>query len=262
MARKSTVAGATGTRESSSVSPVPCPEVSAGLPHSPRRRSAGRYTAIRPVNAEETVTGLFVYLLLRLKRPGLTGWAQHIDVNAKCHTSERRTCVTPGIYNNPEAADSSTRTCSPSGGAKRPLRRSPWNFFIPSPDALIFSPPRAPTEARVNEDNCAAVKSWVLRADTGHVRRVWSRAGMEGRWEREIPEKTHRPAASSGTILTCENPGVTRPGIEPGSPWWDGKVLGGARTEYLTPRDHRTYWGVHMKSNARLHQHLPRAEIE
>ncbi|KAJ8873353.1 hypothetical protein PR048_026987 [Dryococelus australis] len=32
------------------------------------------------------------------------------------------------------------------------------------------------------------------------------------------PEKTRRPAASSGTIPTCENPGVTRPEIEPGSP--------------------------------------------
>ncbi|KAJ8868661.1 hypothetical protein PR048_030200 [Dryococelus australis] len=35
----------------------------------------------------------------------------------------------------------------------------------------------------------------------------------------QIPEKTRRPAASSGTIPTCENPGVARPGIEPGSPW-------------------------------------------
>ncbi|KAJ8870037.1 hypothetical protein PR048_029048 [Dryococelus australis] len=36
-----------------------------------------------------------------------------------------------------------------------------------------------------------------------------------GRGKREIPEKTRRPTASSGTIPTCENP-VTRPGIEPG----------------------------------------------
>ncbi|KAJ8889343.1 hypothetical protein PR048_008842 [Dryococelus australis] len=50
---------------------------------------------------------------------------------------------------------------------------------------------------------------------------VWSSAGMKGREKREIPEKTRRPKASYGTIPTCENP-VTRPGIEPGSPWWDG----------------------------------------
>ncbi|KAJ8878658.1 hypothetical protein PR048_019241 [Dryococelus australis] len=29
---------------------------------------------------------------------------------------------------------------------------------------------------------------------------------MKGRGKREIPEKTRRPAASSGTIPTCENP--------------------------------------------------------
>ncbi|KAJ8882393.1 hypothetical protein PR048_014201 [Dryococelus australis] len=49
-------------------------------------------------------------------------------------------------------------------------------------------------------------------------------AGMTGRGKREIPEKTRRPTASSGTILTCENP-VIRPGIKPGSPWWEASVL-------------------------------------
>ncbi|KAJ8871254.1 hypothetical protein PR048_027560 [Dryococelus australis] len=40
--------------------------------------------------------------------------------------------------------------------------------------------------------------------------------------KREIPEETWRPvAASSGTILTCENPGVSQAGIEHGSSWWD-----------------------------------------
>ncbi|KAJ8895258.1 hypothetical protein PR048_000583 [Dryococelus australis] len=55
----------------------------------------------------------------------------------------------------------------------------------------------------------------VLGADKGEM----SIAGMQGRGKREIPEKIRRPAASSGTIPTCENPGVTRPGIEPGSPY-------------------------------------------
>ncbi|KAJ8870860.1 hypothetical protein PR048_027161 [Dryococelus australis] len=40
-----------------------------------------------------------------------------------------------------------------------------------------------------------------------------------GRGKRDIPEKTRRP-----TIPICENP-VTRPGIEPGSPWWGASVL-------------------------------------
>ncbi|KAJ8871804.1 hypothetical protein PR048_028144 [Dryococelus australis] len=43
-------------------------------------------------------------------------------------------------------------------------------------------------------------------------------AALECKRGCEIPEKTCRPAASSGTIPACENPGVTRPGIEPGSP--------------------------------------------
>ncbi|KAJ8870914.1 hypothetical protein PR048_027215 [Dryococelus australis] len=40
----------------------------------------------------------------------------------------------------------------------------------------------------------------------------WSGAGMQGR---EYPEKTHRQAASSSTIPTCENPGVIQPGLLP-----------------------------------------------
>ncbi|KAJ8880545.1 hypothetical protein PR048_017015 [Dryococelus australis] len=47
----------------------------------------------------------------------------------------------------------------------------------------------------------------------------------KGCGRREIPEKARRPAASSGTILTCENPGVTRPGLEPGLPWWEPSSL-------------------------------------
>ncbi|KAJ8877406.1 hypothetical protein PR048_021860 [Dryococelus australis] len=36
---------------------------------------------------------------------------------------------------------------------------------------------------------------------------------------------TSLAGASSGTIPTCENPGVNRPGIEPGSPWWETSGL-------------------------------------
>ncbi|KAJ8897496.1 hypothetical protein PR048_002843 [Dryococelus australis] len=43
--------------------------------------------------------------------------------------------------------------------------------------------------------------------------------------KQEIPEKTLRPAASYDTISTCANPGVIRPGIEPGSPWWEASRL-------------------------------------
>ncbi|KAJ8867350.1 hypothetical protein PR048_031151 [Dryococelus australis] len=47
---------------------------------------------------------------------------------------------------------------------------------------------------------------------------------MKGRCKRDIPEKTHRPAASSGAITMCENPGPTPPGVEPGSP--RGEAIG------------------------------------
>ncbi|KAJ8881003.1 hypothetical protein PR048_017476 [Dryococelus australis] len=55
--------------------------------------------------------------------------------------------------------------------------------------------------------------------------RKWSSAGLQGRGKRNNPEKTRRPAASSCTIPTCENPGMTRPGIELGSPWWEANSL-------------------------------------
>ncbi|KAJ8881075.1 hypothetical protein PR048_017548 [Dryococelus australis] len=42
---------------------------------------------------------------------------------------------------------------------------------------------------------------------------------MLERGKRDIPEKTHQPVASSGTIPACENSAATPPGIEPGSPW-------------------------------------------
>ncbi|KAJ8867210.1 hypothetical protein PR048_031005 [Dryococelus australis] len=47
---------------------------------------------------------------------------------------------------------------------------------------------------------------------------------MKGCGKREIPEKTRRLTASSGTIPNCESP-VTRPGIEPGLHWWEASSL-------------------------------------
>ncbi|KAJ8893579.1 hypothetical protein PR048_006179 [Dryococelus australis] len=43
--------------------------------------------------------------------------------------------------------------------------------------------------------------------------------------EREIPEKTHRPMAWSGMIPTCKNLGVTQPGFESGSVYWEVSSL-------------------------------------
>ncbi|KAJ8872346.1 hypothetical protein PR048_025950 [Dryococelus australis] len=60
-------------------------------------------------------------------------------------------------------------------------------------------------------------------ATTGLQRHDYE-AGMKRRGKREIPEKTRRPTAASGTIPTCENP-MTRPGIEPCWTWWEASVL-------------------------------------
>ncbi|KAJ8895355.1 hypothetical protein PR048_000687 [Dryococelus australis] len=49
----------------------------------------------------------------------------------------------------------------------------------------------------------------------------WSSASIKRWGKREIPEKTRQPAASPSTIPTCENLGMSRPGIEPGTPWWE-----------------------------------------
>ncbi|KAJ8866110.1 hypothetical protein PR048_033634 [Dryococelus australis] len=49
-------------------------------------------------------------------------------------------------------------------------------------------------------------------------------SGMKGRGKWEIPGKTRRRTASYGMIPTRENP-VTRPGMEPESPWWEAIKL-------------------------------------
>ncbi|KAJ8879008.1 hypothetical protein PR048_019614 [Dryococelus australis] len=66
----------------------------------------------------------------------------------------------------------------------------------------------------------AALNKEVLRADE-----VWSSAGTKGWGKRKIPEKTRPPAASSGTIPTCEKPEQPGREIEPGSPWWEASRL-------------------------------------
>ncbi|KAJ8867571.1 hypothetical protein PR048_031373 [Dryococelus australis] len=47
----------------------------------------------------------------------------------------------------------------------------------------------------------------------------------KGRVNRRSPTQSLRPAASSGTIPTCENPGVALPGIKPRSPWSEATSL-------------------------------------
>ncbi|KAJ8870789.1 hypothetical protein PR048_027088 [Dryococelus australis] len=49
---------------------------------------------------------------------------------------------------------------------------------------------------------------------------VWSSAGMQAWGKRDISKNIRQPAASSGTIPTCDNPRATPPGIEQGAKWW------------------------------------------
>ncbi|KAJ8870213.1 hypothetical protein PR048_029229 [Dryococelus australis] len=74
-----------------------------------------------------------------------------------------------------------------------------------------------PTCPRVSEEIWAALNIEVLRANEDKVS-----TRKQGLRKREIPQKTLRPAPSSGTIPTCENPGV---GIELCSPWWEASSL-------------------------------------
>ncbi|KAJ8874821.1 hypothetical protein PR048_022710 [Dryococelus australis] len=72
---------------------------------------------------------------------------------------------------------------------------------------------RCPQWIEIRGSACMAFK-----AGEGEARWEWSIAGIQGRGKQEIPDKTRRLAASSGTIPTCENPGATPPGNKPGSP--------------------------------------------
>ncbi|KAJ8874024.1 hypothetical protein PR048_024864 [Dryococelus australis] len=98
----------------------------------------------------------------------------------------------------------------------------------------------------VSEEIWTALNSEVSRADEGG----------------EIPEKTRRPAASSGTIPTCEIPGLTRPGIELGSPWWEASRLTAqpygdgdhSTLKAVEARLGRFVWLIQQRLQARSHK--------
>ncbi|KAJ8881592.1 hypothetical protein PR048_018077 [Dryococelus australis] len=126
----------------------------------------------------------------------------------RCGVLSRFAHVTPrarGRTASPQLAALSTRRGSPALPTLRPVQRI----------------------CQVSGDICAVVNNVVLRADGGEMRREWSSTGLQGWGKRGIPEKTRRPAASSGTITTCETPGVFGRGLSP-------VRLGGRRACILT----------------------------
>ncbi|KAJ8870839.1 hypothetical protein PR048_027139 [Dryococelus australis] len=90
-----------------------------------------------------------------------------------------------------------------------------------------------------SEEIWAAINIEISRTGEGEARLVWSSAGIQRLGKREIPEKTRRPASSSGKIPACENLGATPPGIEPSSPWWSpmGESLEWRVTEVIGCQD-------------------------
>ncbi|KAJ8877934.1 hypothetical protein PR048_022393 [Dryococelus australis] len=84
--------------------------------------------------------------------------------------------------------------------------------------AAVYRTPRtnADQTSRVSTNT---IDAQIMRREHGAV------PEMKRRGKPEIPEKTRRPVVSSGMIPTCENSGVDRLGIEPGSPWWEASSL-------------------------------------
>ncbi|KAJ8882471.1 hypothetical protein PR048_014281 [Dryococelus australis] len=92
-----------------------------------------------------------------------------------------------------------------------------------APLTSYYTRKQSPRSSLQRNDTSAALN---MRADEGEVRCVWSSARMQGAGRNvRSPRKPRRPAPSSGTIPTCEGPGATPPGIEPGSPWRDASSL-------------------------------------
>ncbi|KAJ8868993.1 hypothetical protein PR048_030539 [Dryococelus australis] len=95
---------------------------------------------------------------------------------------------------------------------------------------------RADNAATVIElSTSSEIQSWYL---IPHLRKKFASNGMTVKWCKEDQrrderaeetgdpgERCRRPAASSGTIPTCENPELTLPGDVPGLSWWEASRL-------------------------------------
>ncbi|KAJ8880193.1 hypothetical protein PR048_016659 [Dryococelus australis] len=104
------------------------------------------------------------------------------------------------------------------GGVRR-LRGAPTNECERLPRHALLDKPLGV----VRREHCTPVQSLALRGDGALDARAC--VALIDPAKQRVLEKTRRPTASSGTIPTCENPGVTRPRTEPGSPWLEANSL-------------------------------------
>ncbi|KAJ8888266.1 hypothetical protein PR048_007753 [Dryococelus australis] len=97
---------------------------------------------------------------------------------------------------------------SPPAGGRPSRARYEGRGGLPLPECLFLSRPEWEDLSRLRAARARCLLLQAVHGKNGEV------LECKGERKREILEKIRRPAASSGTIPTCESPGVSRPGTE------------------------------------------------
>ncbi|KAJ8897807.1 hypothetical protein PR048_003157 [Dryococelus australis] len=116
----------------------------------------------------EPPVSYYAILPLRVNGYGLTGRAQHIDVNERCHTSECRTSVTLRIYNS---------VLWPSRQTAIPFSRSSTNAYTPGAavaERLNCSPPTKASRVQSPAGSLPEFSRVGIARDDAADRRVFS----------------------------------------------------------------------------------------
>ncbi|KAJ8866825.1 hypothetical protein PR048_032686 [Dryococelus australis] len=133
-------------------------------------------------------------------------------------------CTGLSVYYSPQAVFTKLAGHKPPQGnsngcqAFRYLARSV--LVVLSQGKLCHNIPEEIALLKGEEYSAASLHSFTTCQQMA-IARILSSAGMKGRWKWEIPEKNCRPITLSCTIPSWGKSGMTRPGIEPGSPWWE-----------------------------------------
>ncbi|KAJ8892422.1 hypothetical protein PR048_005002 [Dryococelus australis] len=91
--------------------------------------------------------------------------------------------------------------------------------------AFTFLVGKLPTAKSVGMRLWAALNIELLRVDEGDRGEYGGAPEFQGRGNGRSPRKPAYQRQRRAPIPTSENPGVARPGIEPGSPWWEASRL-------------------------------------